>query len=109
MTEFILVHLGWIIVLEIAAVGALVFGFMHQERFAAFERRIGVTVRRRLRRFFFRVKAVLYIFGRRTFLLFWVPYRRMKKSLLKRLLCQFGLRAVKIPKEQVTGNEILSR
>lgn len=105
MTKFILEHLCLIIIFEIAAVLTLVIAFMHQEKFVLLEDRIKAAVRHGARRLKFRAKAVIFCYARKIFIAIYRPYRRMKARILKRLLCQFGLKAVRAEEQ----NEILSR
>lgn len=105
MTKFILEHLCLIIIFEIAAVLTLVIAFMHQEKFVLLEDRIMAAVRHGARRLKFRAKAVIFCYARKIFIAVYRPYRRIKARILKRLLCQFGLKAVRAEEQ----NEILSR
>lgn len=98
---FFVVILGEIIVALL-----IVWGFRHEKKLVAFEDKIIRFVIKLYRRLKFRIKSGLYEVLRNTFIFFYRPYRRLKKRLLKRLLRQFHLKAVR--SEQVNCYEILS-
>lgn len=92
---------------EIILASAFLWGVRHEKKLVAFEDKIIRFVIKLYRRLKFRIKSGLYEVARNTFIFFYRPYRRMKKRILKRLLRQFGLCAVRC--EQVRGYEVLSR
>ena len=107
--QFIATYWTAIVVIEIVFVAFIVWGMFHQKQLVQFEDKCIAFVIRLFLRKSHDAKITLYKAARKVFLFFYVPYRRMKKKVLKRLLAQFGLRAVKDSSKQVTGNEILSR
>lgn len=112
--QFIATYWVVALVIQIAFVCFVVWAILHEEKLKQFEdkiisfvinfyRRKRIGVRKK-----FGVKRSLYKTARKVFLFFYVPYRRMKKKILNRLLEQFGLRAVRVKAEQVADDEILS-
>lgn len=100
----------WIlaVVVEIAVVGFIVWAIIfHEQELVQIEDALIRHIRHRWRRWKFRTKIKVINKVRDVFLFVYLPYRRMKKRMLKRLLRQFGMRAVKC--EQVSCYEILSR
>ncbi len=92
---------------EVIFASFVVWGYLKEEKLVAFEDKIIRAVIRRWRRIIFKIKAELLSAAHVVFIFFYRPYRRMKKRILKRLLRQFGLCAVRC--EQVRGYEVLSR
>ena len=99
---FFIVILG-----EVLAVLFVVWGFRHEEKIVRFENKILRIVQKGFFALIYRLNRWLYRAVRSTFIFFYRPYRRMKKRLLKRLLRQFHLKAVR--SEQVRSYEVLSR
>ena len=99
--------LGASIAIEIALVGFIVWGFLHEEKLVQFEDAVIRYIMRWHRRQKIRIKRKVVNKLRDIFLFIYLPYRRVKRKLLKRLLRQFGMRAVKA--EQVNSYEVLSR
>lgn len=94
--------------IQIVFAAFVVWAILHEEELVQFEDKIISFVVKLYRRKKFGVKLSLYKSARKVFLFFYVPYRRMKKKILKRLLGQFGMRAVRVKPKQVTDDEILS-
>ncbi len=98
---FFVVILGEIIVALL-----IVWGFRHEEKIVQFENKVLRIILKGFPVLMYRLSEWLYIVVRKTFIFFYRPYRQMKKRLLKRLLRQFHLKAVRY--EQVNCYEILS-
>ncbi len=106
--QFIATYWVVAVIIQIAFVCFIVWGILHEEKLVQFEDKIISFVVKLYGRKKFGVKLSLYKVARRVFLFFYVPYRRVKKKILKRLLGQFGMRAVRTKPKQVTDDEILS-
>ena len=92
---------------EIIAALLIVWGFRHEEKIVQFENKVLQNILKGYLVLTNGLKEWLYAVVRKTFIFFYRPYRRMKKRMLKRLLRQFGLCAVRC--EQVRGYEVLPR
>lgn len=92
---------------EIIAALLIVWGFRHEEKIVQFENKVLRIILKGFPVLMYRLSEWLYTVVKKTFIFFYRPYRRMKKRMLKRLLRQFNLQAVRC--EQVRSYEILSR
>jgi hypothetical protein len=106
--QFITTYWVAVFFIQIAFAAFVVWGILHEEEFVQFEDKIISFVVKLYRRKKFGAKRSIYKTARKVFLFFYIPYRRMKKKVLKRLLEQFGLCAVRTKPKQVTDDEILS-
>ena len=95
------------LLIEVSFTAFIVWGFCHEEKFICFEDKIIRFLICKWHRDKVKIKKELLCITRAVFIVIYRPYRRMKKRILKRLLRQFGLCAVRC--EQVRGYEVLSR
>lgn len=107
--QFITTYWVAALVIQIAFAAFIVWAILHEKKLVQFEDKIISFVVKFYRRKKFGAKRSIYKTARKVFLFFYVPYRRMKKKMLNRLLEQFGLCAVRTKTKQVTEDEILSR
>ena len=105
--EFFATYIAAAIALEIAMIGFIVWAYFHEEELVRFEDALIRLIRRSFRRWKFRAKRKVINKIRDIYLFVYLPYRRIKRKLLRRLLRQFGLKAVRC--EQENSYEILSR